>query len=163
MLIEDAVKTADILILGIWFETIKEFVAANRASLVGKTIIDPSNPIALDGKGGFKKIIPADQSSGQIIAGLLPEGAELVKAFCSISVQSLEAAANRKPELAVLFYATDYPNAGGAVAKLIAGSGFAPVSVGRIDQSVRIEAFGDLNEYGKLGGLVTAKEAEALV
>jgi 8-hydroxy-5-deazaflavin:NADPH oxidoreductase len=96
--IEDAVKTADVLILGIWFETIKEFVAANRASLVGKTIVDPSNPIALDGKGGFKKIIPADQSSGQIIAGLLPEGAELVKAFCSISVQSLEAAANRKPE-----------------------------------------------------------------
>jgi hypothetical protein len=49
------------------------------------------------------------------------------------------------------------------VAKLIAASGFAPVSVGRIDQSVRIEAFGDLNEYGKLGRLVTAKEAEALV
>jgi hypothetical protein len=73
---------------------------------------DRSNPIALDGKGGFKKIIPADQSSGQIIAGLLPEGAELVKAFCSISVQSPEAAANRKPELAVLFYATDYPDAG---------------------------------------------------
>jgi hypothetical protein len=89
------------------------------ASLVGKIIVDPSNPIALDGEGGFKKIIPADQSSGQIIAGLLSEGAELVKAFCSISVQSLEAAANRKPELAVLFYATDYPEAGGAVAKLI--------------------------------------------
>jgi hypothetical protein len=46
---------------------------------------------------------------------------------------------------------------------LIAASGFAPVSVGRIDQSVRIEAFGDLNEYGKLRRLVTAKEAEALV
>jgi 8-hydroxy-5-deazaflavin:NADPH oxidoreductase len=46
---------------------------------------------------------PADQSSGQIIAGLLPAGAELVKAFCSVSVQSLQAAANRKPELAVLF------------------------------------------------------------
>jgi predicted dinucleotide-binding enzyme len=75
MSIEDAVKTADVLILGIWFETIKEFVAANRASLVGKIFVDPSNPIALDGKGGFKKIIPADQSSGQIIAGLLPEGA----------------------------------------------------------------------------------------
>jgi hypothetical protein len=30
-------------------------------------------------------------------------------------------------------------------------------------QSLRIEAFGDLNEYGKLRRLVTAKEAEALV
>jgi 8-hydroxy-5-deazaflavin:NADPH oxidoreductase len=46
---------------------------------------------------------------------------------------------------------------------LIAASGFAPVSVGGINQSVRIEAFGDLNEYGKLGRLVTSKEAETLV
>jgi 8-hydroxy-5-deazaflavin:NADPH oxidoreductase len=85
------------------------------------------------------------------------------KAFCSVSVQSLEAAANRKPEPAVLFYATDYPEAGGAVAKLIATSGFAPVNLGGINQSVRIEAFGDLNEYGKLGRLVTSKEAKALI
>jgi predicted dinucleotide-binding enzyme len=75
MSIEDAVQKADVLILGIWFETIKEFVAANRASLVGKIVVDPSNPIALDGKGGFKKIIRADQSSGQIIAGSPSEGA----------------------------------------------------------------------------------------
>jgi 8-hydroxy-5-deazaflavin:NADPH oxidoreductase len=46
---------------------------------------------------------------------------------------------------------------------LIAACGFTPVSVGGIDQSVRIEAFGELNEYGKLKRLVTAKEAEALV
>jgi predicted dinucleotide-binding enzyme len=146
-----------------WFETIKEFVVANRASLVGKIIVDPSSPIAPDGKGGFRKIIPADQSSGRIVAELIPEGTELVKAFCTLSVASLAAAANRKPELAVLFYATDYPEAGRVVAKLIAASGFAPVRVGGIDQSVRIEAFGELNEYGKLGRLVTSKEAEALI
>ena len=44
MSIEDAVKTADVLILGIWFETIKEFVAANRASLVGKIICRSIQP-----------------------------------------------------------------------------------------------------------------------
>jgi 8-hydroxy-5-deazaflavin:NADPH oxidoreductase len=163
MSIADAVKRADVVILGIWFETIKEFVITYRASLVGKVVVDPSNPIAPDGKGGFTKIIPADQSSGQIIARLLPEGAELVKAFGTISAGSLEAAARRKPEPAVLFYATDYPEAGRAVAKLITASGFAPVNVGGVDQSVRIEAFGDLSEYGKLGRLVTSKEAEAIV
>jgi predicted dinucleotide-binding enzyme len=46
---------------------------------------------------------------------------------------------------------------------LIGASGFAPVSVGGIDQAVRIEAFGDLNESGKLGRLVSRREAEALV
>jgi 8-hydroxy-5-deazaflavin:NADPH oxidoreductase len=46
---------------------------------------------------------------------------------------------------------------------LIAASGFAPVSIGSINQSDRIEAFGNLNEHGKLGRLVTSKEAEALI
>jgi predicted dinucleotide-binding enzyme len=74
MLIDDAVKAADIVILAIWFAAIKDFVMAHRSALSGKIVVDPSNPIAPDGKGGFKKTIPADQSSGVIIAGLLPEG-----------------------------------------------------------------------------------------
>jgi predicted dinucleotide-binding enzyme len=49
------------------------------------------------------------------------------------------------------------------VAELIKASGFAPVRVGGIDQSVRIEVFGDLHELGRLGRLVTAKEAATLV
>lgn len=163
MSIEDAVEKADVIILAIYFQAIKEFVAQHRGALAGKIIVDPSNPIAPDGKGGFKKIIPADQSSGKIIAGLVPEGAEVVKAFGTLGAELLGSAAHRTPELAVLFYATDYPEAGRAVAELIAASGFAPVSVGNIDQSIRIEVGGDLHEFGKLGKLVSAKEALAFV
>jgi 8-hydroxy-5-deazaflavin:NADPH oxidoreductase len=132
-------------------------------ALAGKIVVDPSNPIAPDGKGGFKKTIPADQSSGQIIARLLPEGAELVKAFGTLGADSLASGANRSPERAVLFYATDYPEAGRVVAALIAASGFSPVRVGGIDQSIRIEVGGELHEFGKVGKLVSAREAEALV
>jgi len=162
MTIDAALKKADIVILSILFDVMKKFVVEHRADLAGKIVVDPSNPIAPDGKG-FKKIIPADQSAGKIIADLLPEGARLVKAFGTLSARSLGAAANRKPEPAVLFYATDFSEAGKAVAKLISASGFAPVSVGGIDQAVRIEAFGDLNESGKLGRLVSRGEAEALL
>ena len=63
----------------------------------------------------------------------------------------------------MLFYATDYPAAGNIVAKLISASGFSPVSIGGIDKSIRIEVFGDLHEFGKLGKLVSAKEAQALI
>jgi 8-hydroxy-5-deazaflavin:NADPH oxidoreductase len=161
--IDDAVKAAGVVILAIWFAAIKDFVVAHRSALSGKIVVDPSNPIAPDGKGGFKKTIPADQSSGVIIAGLLPESTELVKAFGTLGAESLGSAANRKPEPAVLFHATDYPEAGRAVAKLISVSGFAPVSVGGIDQSIRIEVGGDLHEFGKLGRLVTASEATSLV
>jgi predicted dinucleotide-binding enzyme len=163
MSIADALKNADILILAIWFQAIKDFVAEHRNELAGKIIVDPSNPIAPDGKGGFKKIIPADQSSGKIIAGLVPQGVQVVKAFGTLGAESLGSAANRSPERAVLFYATDYPEAGKAVAKLITASRFDPVSVGGIDQSIRIEVGGDLHEFGKLGKLVSAKEAKALV
>ena len=163
MLIDQAISKADVIILAIYFDAIKDLIMTHRGALAGKIIVDPSNPIAPDGKGGFKKTIPADQSSGQIIAGLLPEGAELVKAFGTLGADSLAAGANRSPERAVLFYATDYPEAGRVVAALIAASGFSPVRVGGIDQSIRIEVGGDLHEFGKVGKLVSAREAEALV
>ena len=161
--IEEALQEADVVILAIWFDAIREFVTAHHSVLAGKIVVDPSNPIAPDGKGGFKKTIPADQSAGKINAMLLPEGAEPVKAFGTLGAESLGTAANRSPERAVLFYATDYPEAGRAVAKLVTAAGFAPVSVGGIDQSIRIEVGGDLHEFGKLGRLVSLKEAQALV
>ena len=63
----------------------------------------------------------------------------------------------------MILRASDDRAAGDKVAELIKASGFAPVRVGGIDQSIRIEVFGDLHELGKLGKLVTAKEAAVLV
>jgi predicted dinucleotide-binding enzyme len=162
MQVADAIGEADVVVLAIYFDAIKQLISAYGDALAGRIIADPSNPIAPDGKGGFKKIIPDEQSSGQIIAGLLPEGTQLVKAFGTLGAESLASGANRSPERAVLFYATDYPKAGEVVVDLITASGFSPVRVG-IDKSIRIEVGGDLHEFGKLGKLVSAKEAEFLI
>jgi predicted dinucleotide-binding enzyme len=59
----------------------------------------------------------------------------------------------------VLFYAADDAAAGDLVAGLIRTSGFEPVFIGGLDQSIRIEMFGDLHEYGALGRVVTRTEA----
>ena len=163
MPVADAIAKADVIILAIYFDAIKQLISTYQRALAGKIVVDPSNPIAPDGKGGFKKTIPAEQSSGQLISALLPDGAQLVKAFGTLGAESLASGANRTPERAVLFYATDYPEAGDVVAKLIMASGFSPVSVGGIDQSIRIEVGGDLHEFGKLGKLVSVKEAEPLI
>ncbi len=163
MEVDDAIKSADVVVLAVYFDAIKALLADKGSVFTGKIVVDPSNPIAPDGNGGFRKTIPEDQSSGQLIAGLLPDGAKLVKAFGTLGAQSLEAAANRTPERAVLFYANDDTGAGETVARLIAASGFAPVRVGGIDQSIRIEVGGDLHEFGKLGRTVSANEARALV
>ena len=157
--IDEAVEQADVLVLAVWPDAFRQLIAQYGEQLAGKVIVDPSNPVGPDGAGGYHKVIGEQESSGQILAGLLPAGARLVKAFGTLSAPSLSAAAWREPERAVLFYAADDAAAGDLVADLIRASGFEPVRVGGLDQSIRIEMFGDLHEYGGLGRVVTRSEA----
>lgn len=159
----DAIKEADIVILAVWLNTIKELLNTYSSEFQGKIIIDPSNPIAPDGDGGFKKIIGENESSGEILADLLPKGATFAKAFGTLGAASLESEAHRTSEKAVLFYATDDTDVNGKIEELIRDSGFEPYRVGGIDQSIRIEVFGDLHEFGALGKPITADEVEGKV
>ena len=126
----DALAKSDMISFGVWFNVIRELIPQYRDKLAGKVVVDPSNPIAPDGKGGFKKTIPQNESSGQILAALLPPGTKFVKAFGTLGAASLKSGAHRSPEPAVLFYASDDENAGNEVASLIRDIGFAPVGVG---------------------------------
>jgi len=155
-----AVKEAEIIVLTIWFDGIKEFFKTYATELKGKIIVDPSNPIAPDEKGGFKKIIDKDQSSGQILAALLPKGAKFAKALGTLGAASLASAAFQQPEKAVEFYATDDTSIEEQIEELIRDNGFEPVHIGGIDQSIRIEVFGDLHEFGALGKTVTLSEVK---
>jgi 8-hydroxy-5-deazaflavin:NADPH oxidoreductase len=161
--IDDAVERADVLVISLWPDAFKQLIAQYGGQLAGKVIVDPSNPIGPDGSGGYRKVIGEQESSGQILAGLLPPGARLVKAFGTLSAPTLSAAARREPERAVQFYAADDDAAGDLVAELIRADGFEPVKVGGLDQSIRIEMFGDLHEFGGLGRAVTKSEALAAV
>jgi predicted dinucleotide-binding enzyme len=158
-----AIDEGDVILFAVYFDAIKELLAVYGNKLAGKIIVDPSNPIAPDGSGGFKKTIPLDQSAGHMLAASLPPGAKFVKAFGTLGAASLMTGARRSPEANVLFYASDDLDAGDAVAELIKASGFAPIRVGGANQSIRIEVFGDLHEFGKLGKLVTANEAASLI
>ncbi|MBI1769147.1 MAG: NAD(P)-binding domain-containing protein [Bacteroidetes bacterium] len=158
-----AIKEAEIIVLAIWFNSIKEFLSQYAVELQGKIIIDPSNPIAPDGNGGFRKIIDASESAGNVIAKLLPKGAKLVKTLGTLAAGSLSSASRRKPEAAVLFYATDDNSVNGKIEELIKDSGFEALHVGKIDQSIRIEVFGDLHEFGALGKTVTLSEAKTKI
>ncbi|HLF45981.1 MAG TPA: NAD(P)-binding domain-containing protein [Chitinophagaceae bacterium] len=157
----DAIKKADIIILSVWFNTIQELFELYGTELQGKIIIDPSNPIAADENGGFKKIIGEKESAGQLNAALLPQGATLIKAFGTLGAASLANAAYQTPEKSVLFYATDDSTVDAVIEQLIQDNGFDAVKVGGLDQSIRIEVFGDLHEFGTLGKVVTTTEAIA--
>jgi 8-hydroxy-5-deazaflavin:NADPH oxidoreductase len=157
--IDEAVDRAGVLVFAVWLDAFEQLIAQYGERLAGKVIVDPSNPVGPDDAGGYRKVIGEQESSGQILAGLLPPGARLVKAFGTLSAPTLSAAARREPERAVQFYAADDAAAGDLVADLIRVGGYEPVRVGGLDQSVRIEMFGDLHEYGALGRVVTKSEA----
>ncbi len=157
--IASAIKEADIIVFAVWFNAIKELLHQYTTELEGKIIVDPSNPIAPDEKGGFKKIIGENESAGEILSALLPKNAKLAKALGTLGVASLINAAFQKPAN-VLFYATDDISINTDIEQLIHDNGFEPLRVGGIDQSIRIEVFGDLHEFGALGKTVTLAQAK---
>jgi 8-hydroxy-5-deazaflavin:NADPH oxidoreductase len=159
--VDDAIATANIVIFAVRFDVIKELLAKYDRALSGKIIVDPSNPVALNGDGGFTKIIPEDESAGQLLAALAPSDARFVKAFGTQSAQTLASSSGQQPPTAQ-FYATDDKVAGAAVAELIRTGGYTPVLVGGIDQAIRIEVFGDLHET-TLGAARTEDAAKMLV
>ena len=161
--VDQAVDRAGVLVPAVWLDDFKQFIAQYGERLADKVIVDPTNPVGPDSDGNYRKVIGEQESSGQILAGLLPAGARLVKAFGTLSAPTLSAVARREPERAVQFYATDDNDAGDLVAELIRADGYEPVRVGGLDQSIRIEMFGDLHEYGALGRAVTKSEALAAV
>jgi len=159
MKIPAAIKEADIVVFAIWFDAIKELLNKYATELRGKIIVDPSNPIAPDDRGGFKKIIGEKESAGEILSLLLPKDAKLAKALGTLGAASLAGAAFQKPAN-VLFYATNDTSINEDIEQLTSNNGFEPVRVGGIDQSIRLEVFGDLHEFGALGKTVTASEAK---
>jgi 8-hydroxy-5-deazaflavin:NADPH oxidoreductase len=157
--VDEAVDRAGVLVIAVWLDAFKQLIAQYGERLAGKVIVDPTNPVGPDSDGNYRKVIGEQESSGQILAGLLPAGARLVKAFGTLSAPTLSAAARQEPERAVQFYAANDNAAGDLVADLIRAGGYEPVRVGGLDQSIRIEMFGDLHEYGALGRVVTKTEA----
>ena len=157
--IDEAVNRADVLVVCLWLDAFEQFIAQYGARLAGKVIVDPSNPVGPDGAGGYRKVIGEQESSGQILAALLPAGAQLVKAFGTLSAPTLSAAARQQPERAVQFYAADADRFVAAGADQVGDQ----VAGGGLDQAIRIEMFGDLHEYGALGRVVTKSEALAAI
>jgi len=161
--VEKAITDADVVVFAVWLDTLKDLIAKHGDLLRGKVVVDPSNPVAQDTNGGVVRTLPEGQSSGSVVAGLLPAEALFVKAFGTLAAESLASEANRTPR-AVLFYATDDDQAAAAIERLISAAGFDPVKAGGVDAALRIETSGALHQFGGLNGkVVDAGEARTAV
>jgi predicted dinucleotide-binding enzyme len=154
----DALRGADAVVLALRFTVLKGVIDEIADPLADKLVVVPSNPVGIDAQGNVSRLLPEGQSSGEVIAGWLPTGAGLAMAFGTMSADVFEASSNRSPELAVLFYATEYDRADKEVARLIRTAGFEPVKVGGIEQSSRLEVGGDLHDL-----VIGTEQARSLI
>jgi predicted dinucleotide-binding enzyme len=137
--VEDAIAGADVVVLATWLDQTRELVPARTRLFEDKVVIDPSNPIGFDENGQIFRTLPEGQSSGSVVAGLLPASAHYVKAFGTLgAVEQLATGANHEPRI-VLFYATDDDAAEASVQRLIRAAGFEPLRVGGVADAGRIE------------------------
>ena len=160
----DAVQRADNVVFALWLDPMREVIDEVADLLPGKLVIDPSNPVSVAADGTLTRTLPVGQSSGELVATLLPQGTRFVKAFGSMGATMLASNAFRKPQRAVLFYATDDAAAASEVERLIRIVGFDPAPAGGVAKAGRIEVGGDLHAWGGLNGrLVNRDEAALLV
>ena len=162
--VEDAIGDADVVVFAVWLDTIKELIAKDARLLENKVVVDPSNPLGFDEKGQMIRTLPDEQSSGSVVAALLPAGAHYVKAFGTLAAEGLASGAHREPRPAVLFYATDDDAAATTVEQLIRAAGFEPLKVGGVADAGRIEMpGGDLHQFGLNGAILDLDEARDAV
>lgn len=162
--VADAIAEADNVVFAVWLDTIKELTAEHSRLLENKVVVDPSNPLGFSENGQIIRTLPDDQSSGLVVAELLPASAHYVKAFGTLGAEALASAANRKPRQAVLFYVTDDDEAARTVERLIRAAGFDPLKVGGVSDAGRLEMPGGaLHQFGLNGALLDLDQAHAAV
>jgi 8-hydroxy-5-deazaflavin:NADPH oxidoreductase len=159
--VPEAIEAADVVVLAVWFDALKQVITDYGDLLGGKVVADPSNPLGVNADGTLFRTLPDGQSQGSLVAAMLPAGAHYVKAFGTLDAGSLASSANRAPRRAVLFYATDDDRAAAAIERLITVAGFDPVRAGSLSEAGRIEMPGGDLHLATLGRLLDADEARA--
>jgi len=129
--------TADMVILAVPFAAVGETVAA-AGDWQGRVVIDATNAI------DFTDFSPAKLGgalSSDIVASQLP-GARLVKAFNTLPAAVLAAEPDSDGGRRTIFVSSNDAEATAAAAELIDALGFAPLTLGRIDEGGRLQQFG---------------------
>jgi predicted dinucleotide-binding enzyme len=155
--VEDAIAGADVVVLATWLAQTKEYVPALASLLEDKVVVDPSNPIGFE-NGQMFRTLPEGESSGSVVAGLLPASAHYVKAFGTLGADQLATGSDSEPRI-VLFYATDDEVAEATAQRLIRAAGFEPLKVGGVSDAGRIE--GPDGEFQ--GRILDLDEAQAAI
>jgi predicted dinucleotide-binding enzyme len=129
--LEEALDS-DIIFMAIPFPAIEQF-GKSRSDWTGKTVVDTTNAHYAAGSAEILQ----GRLSTRYAAEQLP-GADVVKAFNQLPANTLAAELDPEVGRRVIFIATDAPDAGDRIGKLVGDLGLAAVQLGRIDEGGRL-------------------------
>lgn len=129
--VADALE-CDVIFMAIPFAAVEEF---------GRTLSDWTGKIVVDTTNAHYSPGSAEVLQGRLSAHYAAEklpGAVVVKAFNQLPASTLAAELDPAVGRRVIFIATDVPEAGDRIAKLVDALGLASVQLGRIDEGGRL-------------------------
>ncbi|MEV6307202.1 NAD(P)-binding domain-containing protein [Streptomyces sp. NPDC051840] len=139
-----AVEGHDLVILStLWDVAQRAVIAELGDALVGKVLLDVSNPLDVTSAGIVLRR-PKEGSAGQFVARLLPDGTGHVKAFSNLPTAAITADAGHVPP-AVLPFAADSAATADRVRPCLERTGWQPWLVGDISISRELEIGGAYN------------------
>jgi predicted dinucleotide-binding enzyme len=131
--IADAVRPADVVVLATPFNAVRDAIAA-CGDLVGKVLVDCTNPIGPDGL-----LVGATTSGAEQVAAHAP-GARVVKAFNTTGSENMADPEYPTSSL-VMLLAGDDGDAKAVVERLAAELGFEAVDLGPLSTARYLEPF----------------------
>lgn len=132
----------EIVVFALYYPGIKDAVQQYADQLSGKVVVDISNPV--DTETWDRLATRAGSSSAEEVAGLVPEGAQVVKAFNTTFAPTLVAGQAAGQQLDV-FIAGDDEGAKQKVSQLVSDGGLRPIDVGPLKRAQELEHLGLLH------------------
>ncbi|MFC6152451.1 NADPH-dependent F420 reductase [Nocardioides yefusunii] len=144
----------------LWDAPQRAVIAELGDGLVGKILVDVSNPLDVTPQGIIPRT-PPQGSAGGFVASLLPAGTGHVKVFSMLPTAAIRAAADLDP-IAALPFAADSDATASPARELLALTGWKPWLVGDLSVSGDLEIGGRFNRApGHWGRAVLSAEEMA--
>jgi predicted dinucleotide-binding enzyme len=137
----EAADASDILLLSVPYPAWDELLDAVGDQLVGKLIIDATNPMGLSDEGRIISTLDPGITQGRRTAKLLPDST-VVRAFTHVMDELLWSRGTEQRHFWGMAYASDDTAASDIVAQLVSDTGFTPVRLGGLDDSAALDPGG---------------------
>lgn len=144
--IRQAADFGEAVLFSVYWPRVDAVIDAVGDALDGKVVIETMNPLGVtdDFEHFHDQAFMRDNSTAEYLQKRLP-AARVVKAFSLMAAPVLEAGAwTASPSRPSVFYATDDPEAGHIVRRLIGDAGFTPVNAGPLKAARQLEQLGVL-------------------